>query len=128
MERSPGRVEVVRDNKRTSVKVIPDAWMLFHDRQENMRVPVLLEIDRGREYRDKFKNHVRSRIEFVRSGAYERMFAGKGCVIAYATTGELPEYRETRLTAMCGWTMEVLSEMQIKDWASILRFGAVVRK
>lgn len=90
MERSPGRVEVVRNGKRESVKVIPDAWILFHDVKENMRVPVLLEIDRGREYRDKFKNHVRSRIEFVRSGAYERMFAGKGCVVAYATTGELP--------------------------------------
>jgi hypothetical protein len=24
--------------------------------------------------------------------------------------------------------MDVLSDMQIKDWASILRFGAVVRK
>jgi hypothetical protein len=51
----------------------------------------------------------------VRSGAYERTFEGKGCVIAYATIGELPEYRESRLDAMCGWTMDVLSGMQIKD-------------
>jgi hypothetical protein len=128
MERAPGKVEVIRDGKRVSVKVIPDAWILFENTKAQLRSPVLLEIDRGREYKDAFKEHVRSRIEFIKSGAYGQMFEGKGCVIAYATTGELPEYRESRLTAMCGWTMDVLSEMQIKDWASILRFGAVVRK
>ena len=56
------------------------------------------------------------------------MFEGKGCVITYATTRELPEYRESRRDAMCDWTMQVLSDMQIKDWASILRCGSVVRR
>jgi hypothetical protein len=128
IERSPGMVEVVKSGKRVSVKVIPDAWLLFENIKANVRTPVLLEIDRGSSYREKFKEHVRSRIEFVKSGAYQKMFGGRGCVIAYATTGELPEYRETRLTAMCDWTMQVLFDMGIADWASILRFSSVVRK
>lgn len=128
MEREPGRVEVVRDGKRTMVKVIPDAWILFENTRSGLRTAVLLEIDRGSAYSERFKEHVRTRIEFVRSGAYEKTFEGKGCIIAYATTGELPEYRESRLDAMCSWTMDVLSGMQIKDWAPILRFSAIVRK
>lgn len=128
MERAPGRVEVVKEGKRTSVKVIPDAWILFENRRANVRTAVLLEIDRGTAYREKFKEHVRTRIEFVRSGGYERMFGGKGCIITYATTGELPEYRESRCGVMCDWTMQELCDLQIADWASILRFGAIVRK
>lgn len=128
MEKSPGKVVVVRGGRQTEVKVIPDAWMLFKDLKEDMRMPVLLEIDRGREYKEKFKEHVRARLEFVRSGAYQKLFEGKGCVIAYATTGELPEYRQSRIRAMRSWTWQVLSEMNLKSWAPILRFTGIVRK
>jgi Replication-relaxation len=108
--------------------VIPDAWILFFDPQKNIRAPVLLEVDRGSEYKHQFKQHVWSRIEFLRSGSYEKKFNGKGCTIAYITTGESPEYRESRARAMRGWTMEILEEMDMENWASILKFATVVRK
>jgi hypothetical protein len=78
MERAPGKVDVVKDGKQTVVKVIPDAWILFENTKAHLRTPVLLEIDRGSAYREKFKEHVRSRIEFIKSGAYGQMFGGKG--------------------------------------------------
>jgi hypothetical protein len=42
--------------------------------------------------------------------------------IAYATTGERPEYVQTRLRAMRAWTREVLSELDRESWASVFRF------
>lgn len=128
MERHPATVEIVKDGKQERFKVIPDAWLLFDNSKEAVRLPVLLEIDRGSSYKERFKRHVRSRIEFLRSGAYQRMFGAAGCVIAYATTGELPEYRQSRCSAMRDWTREVLSEMNLKSWARILRFTSVVRE
>jgi hypothetical protein len=128
MERHPATVEIVKSGKPERFKMIPDAWLLFDDLNENVRLPVLLEIDLGSSYRERFKCHVRSRIEFLRSGAYQKMFGAEGCVIAYATTGELPEYRQSRCNAMRDWTREVLTDMNLKSWAAILRFASVVRE
>src|SRR4051794_15264903 len=71
-----------------TINVTPDAWLLFEnlkDGQHDQWMPILLEIDRGMEYQQKFKQHVRGRIEFIDSGAYSRIFANKAVVIAYAT-------------------------------------------
>jgi hypothetical protein len=46
-------------------------------------------------------------------------------MIAYATTGQKPEYRETRRAAMCAWTQEVLAELHRENWASIFRFHSL---
>jgi hypothetical protein len=108
--------------------VIPDAWILFQNRHDNLRSPILVEIDRGSEYKHSFKKHIWSRIEFIRTGAYQEMFSSRGCMVAYATTGERPEYREARVRAMRAWTREILEEMNMEDWGSILRFAAIERK
>ena len=107
-------------------KVIPDAWLLFE--KSGKKFPVLLEIDRGTAYKPVFKEHVKARIEFIRSGDYEKMFGMKGGLIVYATTGEIPKYKDTRVKWMRTSCMEVLNEMNLKSWASILRFGVVDRK
>lgn len=112
--------------KKTRSKVIPDAWILFV--QKGVRSPVLLEIDAGSSYQRRFKEHIKSRIEFVRSGEYQKMFNSKGCLIAYVTTGELPQYRDSRRSTMCRWSIDTLNEMGLESWASILRFAAVERK
>lgn len=101
-------------------------WILF--KKGNTHYPVLLEIDRGTAYQQRFKEHVKSRIEFIRSGEYQKLFDSKGCVIAYMTTGELPEYKQSRCNTMRLWTMETLKEMNLKSWASIFLFSSVVRK
>jgi hypothetical protein len=105
-----------KDGREENLKVIPDSWLLFErvkGAEHKCFFPILLEIDRGREYQQKFKSHVRSRIEFIKKGgAYTQVFGQSAVTIAYVTTGERPEYRETRRAAMCSWTQEVLAEQK----------------
>jgi hypothetical protein len=118
-------IEFTTGGVREVERVIPDGWLLFETLQDGEHgkwLPILLEIDRGMEYQQKFKQHVRARIEFIRCGAYKEMFANEAVIIAYATTGRSPEYRETRLRAMCAWTKEVLNELDMMEWASAFRF------
>jgi len=101
------RVEITNTGKTEKLKVIP--------------------IDRGMEYREKFRKHVRSRLEFIKKGgAYRKVFETEAVMIAYVTTGDLPEYRETRRKAMCAWTSELLADQHLENWSSIFRFASVV--
>jgi hypothetical protein len=104
-------------------KVIPDAWLLFE--KEGRHYPILLEIDRGTEYQQRFKHHIATRIEFIRSGEYQKIFGEKAVTVAYVTTGDTLEYRKTRLKAMQTWTNEVLKEQKRENWASTFRFSEV---
>jgi DNA-binding PadR family transcriptional regulator len=123
---TPSQVSLTNKGKAETLKVIPDAWLLFEQTKGGELehgYPVLLEVDRGMEYREKFKRHVRSRLEFIKKGgAYSKLFGTEAVIIAYLTTGELPQYRESRRKAMCGYTMEVLAELHKEAWAPIFRF------
>jgi hypothetical protein len=105
--------------------VVPDAWLHFA-RVGGRKSPVLLEIDRGSEYQERFKNHIRGRIEFIRSGDYARIFGTRAVIIAYATTGSIPEYAETRRRTIGAWTKEVLTELELASWAGVFHFTTVV--
>jgi hypothetical protein len=109
----------------TGEAVVPDAWLHFA-REDNRKFPVLVEIDRGTEYQERFKNHVRGRIEFIRSGEYARVFATPAVLIAYATSSNVSEHAETRRKTMCTWTMEVLGELELESWAGIFRFTSAL--
>ena len=63
-------------------RVVPDAWLRFvrEEAGRERSMGLLLEIDRGREYQAAFKAHVASRVEFIASGAYGRLFAERGGV------------------------------------------------
>jgi hypothetical protein len=111
--------------KREGEVVVPDAWLHFA-RDDGKKFPVLVEIDRGTEDQERFKNHVGGRIEFIRSGDYAQVFGTQAVVIAYATTGRLQAHAESRRKTMCAWTMEVLRERKLERWASIFRFTSAV--
>jgi hypothetical protein len=83
---------------------------------------VLLESDRGTEYKRKFKEHVAERIAFIKSGGYEKMFGTKAVIIAYVTSAQSWEAGEVRRRSMCSWTQEVLKERRRESWASVFRF------
>ena len=68
----------------------------------------------------------RACIEFIRSGDYARVFGTPAVIIAYATTGQIAAYRETRARTMAAWTREVLAELKMERWAGIFRFTSVV--
>jgi hypothetical protein len=130
--KTPSKINVARKSNIVSLEtvplgVVPDAWLLFVklDNGSHKHYPVLLEIDRGMEYRDKFKKHVRSRVDFIRSGVYRKVFLTEAVIITYVTTGERPEYRETRLRAMCAWTQDVLADLHLESWAAIFRFTSL---
>ena len=110
--------------KRASEAVVPDAWLLFE--REGNKFPVLLELDRGTEYQERFKNHVKGRLAFIRSGEYARVFGIPAVIIAYATASQVQRYAETRRKTMCAWTMEVLTELALEKWAGIFRFTSAV--
>jgi hypothetical protein len=128
---SPPVVELSVGGRPEKVPVVPDAWLLFEHMEKGRHaswLPVFLEIDRGTEYQVRFKQHIRSRLEFIRSGGYERLFGQRAVTIAYATTGDRPEYRETRRRAMCVWTGEVLAELRLTSWAAIFRFCSLTHE
>ena len=119
ISRLPPKVTI---DKRT-VSVIPDAWLLFE--KHNEKYAVIFELDRGMEYQQKFKEHVKARIELIRSGQYAKVFGVPGVIVSYITTGQTPQYRDTRVKTMNTWTREVLADLNLKSWGGIFRFTAV---
>lgn len=70
LARYPPQVTITKNMKPIQMSVIPDAWLLFA--QRGRKYAVIFELDRGMEYQEKFKQHVRSRIEFIRSENIKR--------------------------------------------------------
>lgn len=126
LARTPGTVTVETRGKTATLPVIPDAWLVFERGTDGQCFPILLEIDRGMEYQQKFKQHIRARIAFIRSGQYAQVFGTQAVSICYATTGQSAEYRQTRRETMCSWTQEVLGEQQLEHWAGVFRFASLV--
>jgi hypothetical protein len=126
LSQAPARVEVTQGGGTETIMVVPDAWLKFVRVKDGAEFPILLEIDRGSEHKQKFKQHVRARIEFIkRGGLYSKLLGTEAVIVAYATTGQKHEYRETRRKAMCAWTQEVLAELYKEDWASVFRFHSL---
>jgi Replication-relaxation len=124
LARALARVPLDKEVKKTTLPV-PDAWLLF-ERSDGKKYPIWLEIDCGSKHSLRLKRDLHNRIEFIRSGEYKKMFQTDAVLIAYVTTGERPEYRETRRHAMCAWTSEVLKELGKENWSHIFRFTSVV--
>jgi hypothetical protein len=103
--------------EREMVKIVPDAYLLFQKLSDNKHderfYQVLLEIDRGMEFQKRFKKAIQARLEFIKdSGAYRRLLGmePKNVILAYITTGDRAEYRESRRRSMCDWTRKVLEQ------------------
>jgi hypothetical protein len=118
--------------EREMVKVIFDAYLLFQKLNNNNHecfYQVILELDRGTEFKKRFVKSIRARLEFIKdSGAYRRLLEmePKNVIIAYITTGDRPEYRESRRQAMCEWTREVLSQSDLRNLPCSFLFCSVL--
>jgi hypothetical protein len=117
-------VDLEEKGRKEKLAVVPDAWLYFEKGGSGKPewFPVLVEIDRGTMFKERFKKHVLSRVEFVRSGGYRQMFGQEAVMIAYATTGARGEASEGRRKALCQWTQEALREVGKENWGSIFRF------
>jgi Replication-relaxation len=123
LARNPPKVTLAAKNKKLTLTIIPDAWVLFE--KDSEKYAVIFELDRGMEFQQKFKEHVKGRIELIRSGEYQRVFGVPGVIVSYLTIGQTPEYRNTRMKTMNAWAREVLTELNLKSWGRIFRFTAV---
>ena len=112
--------------KRAAETVVPDAWLDFARVADGERFPVLVEIDRGSEFQERFKHHVTGRLAFIRSGEYARVFGTPAVIIAYATTGRTQAHADSRRKTMAAWTMEVLQELRLENWVGIFRFTSAM--
>ena len=110
--------------RESELKVIPDVWLVFEN-QKGEKYQILLELDRGMEFQAKFKSHVKARLEFLDSGAYVEVFGIEAVILAYLTTGQRPEYRESRREAIIRWAKEVLAERKMEDWAGNFRTASI---
>ena len=110
-----------------SGQVITDGQLRFEVQTTNgvYEQPILIELDRGMEYKHAFRRHVRGRINYLESGEYQKTFQTDEATIAYVTTGQTPAYRETRRKAICQWIRELLADMGLKDWASVFRVASI---
>jgi hypothetical protein len=122
---TPRRATTVAYGQPQMVPVIPDAWILFQRVRNQNQLPIFLEIDRGMEFQKRFKDHIRSRIRFIDEGGYARMFGTASVTMAYATTGQVPEYRERRRQTMLVWIREVLREDHRENWAGVFRVASI---
>jgi len=127
LAKTPARVAIDFEGRQTMLKVIPDAWLEIQKERAG-KLPadfrILLEIDRGTFFQKSFKEHILSRIEFVGSGLYRKMFGTEAVLIAYVTAGGNMTQREKRRATLCAWTKDLLNELGI-EWASMFRFHAL---
>jgi hypothetical protein len=112
--------ELERKGLKKLKTVIPDAWILLEGKKH--KTPILFEIDRGSAHKPQFKAHLKARIDYIESGAYSRDFEIEAVTVGYATTGQFPEYQLSRRKAMCRWTLELLRELEMEEWAGLFRF------
>ena len=106
-------------------RVVPDAWLVFEN-QQGKKSQILLECDRGTQYQVAFKHHVKDRLAFIESGEYVKLFGMKAVMVAYVTTGQRPEYRDTRRATLIRWIQELLTELGMEEWAGLFRVTSVV--
>src|ERR671914_3052567 len=117
---------------REKVKCIPDAYLLFQKLNNNKHerfYQIILEVDRGTEFKQRYIKAIRARLEFIKdSEAYKRLLGmePKNVIIAYITTGDRPEYRESRRKAMCDWTRDVLAQNDLNNLPCSFLFCSVV--
>jgi hypothetical protein len=86
--------------QKESFTLIPDAFLDFRfypTEGKPQRLSILLEHDRGTEGQKKFRQRIRAYVVFLKSGAYQELFATKGITIAFTTfvgTYRLEQMRE----------------------------------
>jgi hypothetical protein len=108
-------------------KVIPDGWLMVEEHASDgiYEHPLLIELDRGMEFKAQFRNHVRGRINYIQSGEYKRTFKTDLATIVYVTTGQTEAYKISRRKAMCGWITELLKDMRLENWAGVFRVASI---
>lgn len=114
----PIKATYVRNNKEETRTLVPDSYLEFIHTKESgkeVKIPVLLELDRGTEEQKFFRRRLRAYIVFLKSRAFETVFNAKSMTVAFATTKD-----HHRLTKMREWARQELSLTHEPKWLADL--------
>jgi hypothetical protein len=125
----PPRFTRVTDGQETTRSVIPDAWVYLErhgkDPANIQGFALWFEIDRGTEAKAKFHQFILDRINFFRYKGYGAFFNATSVIFVFLAVGPTRDYRLARLHTMRQWTMEVLTNEHIPDWAPLFKFSTI---
>jgi hypothetical protein len=117
------------EGQETTISVIPDLFAYIEripeDPAKIQGFALWFEIDRGTEAKAKFQQFILNRINFVRYKGYGAFFNATSVIFVFLAVGATMEYRLARLHTMRQWTMEVLTNEHIPDWAPLFKFSTI---
>jgi hypothetical protein len=117
------------EGQETTISVIPDLWAYVERTHEDpakiQGFALWFEIDRGTEAKAKFQQFILDRINFVRYKGYGAYFNATSVIFVFLAVGPTMDYRLARLHTMRQWTMEVLTNERIPDWAPLFLYSTI---
>lgn len=104
------KVEVSQGDRSKQVieKVIPDAWLNF-GYPDGTHLPLLVEWDRGSEFREKLTRKFKALLRYTREGYYEKRFGTS--FYTFAFIAPTPHRRDMLL----GYCEDVLTELHLAE-------------
>jgi hypothetical protein len=125
----PPRLTQWIEGQETTISVIPDLWAYIERTHEDpskiQGFGLWFEIDRGTEAKAKFQQFVLDSINFVRYKGYGAFFNATSVIFVFLAVGATRDYRLARLHTMRQWTMDLLTNEHIPDWAPLFRFSTI---
>jgi Replication-relaxation len=106
LRRRPYKATWRANGRQESHSLIPDAFLDFRciSEHKRMRLPVLLEHDRGTEGQQHFRRRIRAYIALLKTGAQQELFGSTIITIAFTTFAG-----EFRLAQMRQWARQELA-------------------
>lgn len=108
LRRQPYRVSWQGEHGTQTFTVVPDALLEFrHTRADGaqLRMPVLLEHDRGTEEQQHFRRRVHAYAIFIKTGSYKQLFQTTALTVTFTTFKG-----SERLEKMRAWTKQELAD------------------
>jgi Replication-relaxation len=106
LRRRPYKATWRVNGRQETMSLIPDGLLDFRysDGQRQLRLPALLEHDRGTEHQQHFRQRIRAYIAFLRAGAQQDLFGAQAVTIAFTTFEG-----DVRLAQMRRWAKQELA-------------------
>jgi hypothetical protein len=112
-------------SRMVKVSVIPDGIILVTNTHTGKRLVLLLEIDQNTLSEVRLRNHIASRLAYVRSSHFRATYGDIPSRIVYATQGVTESATMARLRAMCKITMKLLTERKREPDSRRFRFTTI---
>jgi hypothetical protein len=125
LAKSPAVVEIPVQGKLVKVSVIPDGLIVVTNTRTTQRLLILLEIDQNTQAESRFISHIASRLVYTKCPQFTNTYKDVPYRIVYATHGITDAAAKARLSSMCKFTMDVLTERNREKEAAHFRFTTI---